>query len=314
MAKTFSNQGIAKLLREIAAAYEVKGENRFKIIAYDRAASAIERATSEIKDLYDEGKLDEIPGVGKGIAEHLQELFEKGKVAHFEEVKKGLPEGMFEMLGIAGIGPKTAFKLSKNFQISSIEDLKKLCLSHQVQKLPGFGKKTEEDLLRGISEFEHRSKRMLLPTAYDLAEEILTELRKNPATIRADPLGSLRRMVSTVGDIDIAVSSKEPEKVIEQFTSLKRVKRILLSGERKATILLTNNRQVDLMVQPPNRYGSLLQHFTGSKHHNIHLRKVANETGLSLSEYGIKKRKEKREKRKGVDPKGNQFSEDMLFE
>lgn len=314
MIESLANKEIARLLKEISAAYEAKNENRFKIIAYDHAASAIEHATSEIKDLYDEGKLDTLPGVGEGITEHLTELFEKGKVAHFEQIKKGLPAGMFDILGIPGIGPKTAFTLAKNFHIASIEDLKKLCQSHQVQKLAGFGEKTEKDLLRGISEFEQRSDRMLLPVAFALAEEVLNELRKNPATIRADPLGSLRRMVSTIGDIDIAVSSKNPQKIIEQFTNLKNVKRILNSGERKATVLLKNGRQVDLMVQPPECYGSLLQHFTGSKHHNIHLRKVANELGLSLSEYGIKKISNQQSAVSNqLHPKGHQFSEDTLF-
>lgn len=315
MPNVYTNKEIAKLLKEISAVYEAKDENRFKIIAYNQAASAIEHATSEVKDLYDEGKLDEIPGVGKGIAKHLTELFQKGKVAHFEQIKKGLPTGMFDILGIPGIGPKTAFKLAKNFHISSIEDLKKLCLSHQVQKLAGFGEKTEKELLRGISEYEQRSDRMLLPVAFALAEEILSELRKNPATIHADPLGSLRRMVSTIGDIDIAVASDNPPKVIEQFINLKNVKRVLASGERKATVLLKNGRQVDLMVQLPNRYGSLLQHFTGSKHHNIHLRKIANKLELSLSEYGIKKISSQQSAVSNqLHPKGHQFSEDTMFE
>src|SRR3989344_7746695 len=163
MAHFFSNKEIAKLFRSISAAYTVKGDDYFKIIAYDKAADSIEHATSELKDLWDDHKLDTVPGLGKSIQSHLDELFKTGKVKHFEDVKKGLPEGMFELLDISGMGPKTAYKLAKQLKIKDIKDLESAARTGKIRNLPGFGTKSEQDILLSISEFKGRSKRYILP-------------------------------------------------------------------------------------------------------------------------------------------------------
>ena len=294
--KTFTNQEIAQLLRNIAAVYEIKGNNRFKITAYQRAADSIEHASSEIKDFWDENQLGQISGIGKSIAAHLDELFKTGKVKHFEKLISKLPPATFIFLNIPGIGPKTAYKLAKNLGINqaknAIQRLKKAAKQNKISHMPNFGAKSEQKILEGIAlmaKTKKREKRMLLPYADQVAQELIVYLKKLPATLETHPLGSLRRKVSTIGDIDIAVKTKQPNKVIEHFTKFSKIKRILSKGKKGlCRVILTNNCQIDLRTQNPQSYGAMLQYFTGSKHHNIALRELALKKGLSLSEYGIK--------------------------
>ncbi len=290
MTKFISNRDIVKLFREVAAAYEAKGENRFKIIAYDNAATSIEHATSELKDLWEDQKLDTIPGLGKSIREHLDELFRTGKVKHFDQIKKDLPPGMFSLLEIGGLGPKSAYKLAKALNIKNREDLEKAAKEGKISNLPGFGEKSEEEILIAISEFKARGSttRYLLTDVFPVAERVLEHLKSHKDCERAEPLGSLRRMVATVGDIDIAVQSKNPKGIIGHFTKFREIKRILDAGPRKSSVILASGMQVDLIVQSTKAFGALLQHFTGSKNHNIHLRELALTKGMSVSDYGIK--------------------------
>lgn len=291
MRPTFSNKEIAKVLREIAAVYEVKEDSRFRVAAYNKAADSVEYSLVEAKDLWDEGRLDETPGVGKGIAAYLDEYFKTGKVKHFEALKKKMPAGMFALLDVPGIGPKSAYKIAKKLKIASVEELQEAGEEGRIAELEGFGEQSQREILRGIKELQGLSHRILLPEAYRIAQKIIEVLEAVPGVKRADALGSLRRMVPTVGDIDIAVAATGAEAVVEAFVGMKDVKRILAQGLAKASVVLKNSYQVDLRVQDPQSYGAQLQYFTGSKSHNIHLRKIANEMGLSLSEYGIKRMK-----------------------
>ncbi|OGM01919.1 hypothetical protein A2115_00410 [Candidatus Woesebacteria bacterium GWA1_41_8] len=287
-----TNLEIAELLRAIAASYQLKGEdkNRFRIIAYQHAADAVEHASSELKDLWDEGKLEEIPGIGKSIAQHLDELFRTGKSKHFEQVMKGLPPAMFELMEVPGIGAKTAYKLVSTLKIASLDQLEKAAKEGRIAGIEGFGQESQSDILKSIQEVKGRTKRHLLPYAAYIAEEVINWLRSSSAVKKVDPLGSLRRKASTVGDVDIAVSTDRPDEVLEHFVKYPKTQRVLEKGGRTASIVVPGGMQVDLMVQPPEAYGSLLQHFTGSKHHNIALREYALKKNLSLSEYGIRKR------------------------
>ena len=282
-----SNLAIARMLREIAAAYEVKGENRFKIRAYDTAADSVEHATSEIKDLWEEGRLAELPGVGEAISSHLDEYFRTGKVKHFQEVKKGLPQGLFEIFKLEGIGPKRAHKLAGELKIKDVEGLYKAAQQGRVAKLDGFGERSEKQILKAIERQRKEEGRMPLPTAFSIAEQLIEEISTFPGFVRADPLGSLRRMVETIGDVDLGVATKDPPETIARFLKLPGVGRVLAAGKAKVSVVMKTGHQVDLRVQDPESYGALLQYFTGSKAHNIHLRKIANSQGLSLSEYGI---------------------------
>lgn len=280
------------MLREVVAIYEVKAESIFRIRAYQNAAASIEHATEEVFDLWQEGKLKDLAGVGAAIAGHLEELFTTGKVKHFQAIKKGLPSGMFPLLGIPGIGAKTAYTLSKELNLREKDARPKLLAAAKagrIQQIPGFGETSEKAIIENLEKTKKSENRMDLPTAWFIAEKILNYIKTHPKITRADVLGSLRRGSATIGDIDIAVATKEPEQVVAYFAKYPDAKEVLSEGGIKGRIILKNGRQVDLMTQRPEAYGALLQHFTGSKNHNIHLREVAKSMGLSLSEYGIKK-------------------------
>jgi len=305
--KDMNNVEIAKLLRSIAAAYEIKdkNKNRFKIIAYQRAADAVEHLSSEAKDLWDEGSLSDVSGIGEAIASHLGEIFKTGKSTHFQKVAKGIPNSVFELVTVSGIGPRTAPILVEKLKLSNkkpLADLLKKAEKGKIEKLEGFGKDSQEAFIASIKEMRGRKKRHLLNYAIHISEEIISWMEKKKECLRVDTLGSLKRKASTVGDIDMAVSTNNPKVVIEHFCNYKNANRVIERGEHTASIILPGNIQVDLMVQRPEGYGALLQHFTGSKHHNIALREYAKglSPSLSLSEYGIKKKvKDKWSKVKG---------------
>lgn len=298
-----SNQEIAELLRSVAAALKLQEQekNRFRIIAYERASDAIEHLSSEVKDLWDEGKLEEVGGIGKNISSHLGEIFKTGSSKHFDSILKPYPPAMFELMKVPGIGAKTAFKLTKQLGIKerkgAIEKLEKAVKEGKVVGVEGFKEKTQEQIGKSIKEVKGRVKRLTLPYAQTIADEVMEWMKKDSGVSKIDPLGSLRRKVSTIGDIDISVATSSSEKTLTHFTKYSKTKRIVEKGEKTATISLPNGVRVDLMVGEPESYGSLLQHFTGSKHHNIALREYAQKKGLSLSEYGIKKQGTKKKKK-----------------
>ncbi|MCL5004114.1 MAG: DNA polymerase/3'-5' exonuclease PolX [Patescibacteria group bacterium] len=290
----FSNEQIVKLLKEVEAAYEVKGEDRFRIRAYQNAAASVEHMSEDLHSLWQEGRIKEVAGIGESLASHLNELFLKGKASHFEAVKKGLPPAMFALLGIPGIGARTALRLAKDLKLKEKDAVNQLYLaakSGKIRSLEGFGETSEEDILKGLEKERKSENRMLLSQALDLSRRLIDYLLKEPKVLRAEPLGSLRRRVSTVGDVDIAVATNDPAAVVKHFVAYPEAVEVLNEGGVKGRIILLNGRQVDLMTQKPQAFGALLQHFTGSKSHNIHLRELAKSKGLSLSEYGVKGRR-----------------------
>jgi DNA polymerase (family 10) len=305
-----SNQEIAKLLRNVAAAYTIKDERKFhfQIVAYQNAAETISSLTKELKDYYKEGRLEEIPGIGQTLMSRLQELFEKGKVSHFEWALKGIPQSVFTLLDVPSFGPKKAYRLASEFKLKKPEtvlnDLEKMAKANRIAPLKGFGEKSQADILRVIAEFRvgvGKTTRMNLPYAQEVADKIVSYMKTCKAVVRIEPLGSLRRQVATIGDIDLAASSKDPKAVLNHFTAYPYVERIIEKGDVSSSILTSGGKQIDLLVQPPERFGSLLQHFTGSKNHNVRLRELALKKGLSLSEYGIKYLKEKKQPTKPFD-------------
>lgn len=292
--KNWTNAKIAHLLDSVKAAYIVKDKNKFKIAAYDNAATAVSHIGSNIKDIWEQGKLEEIPGVGKSIASHLDELFQTGKVKQFQKLFKDLPEAMFGLMKIRGIGPKMAYKLCQKLGIKknkhALVKLEKAAKAGNIRKLEGFAEKSEKEILENINDYkqQRKTKRILLFQAETITYPLVKYLSSSPFVKKIDVLGSLRRKTSTVGDIDIAVASEKPEAVVKHFVKYPYKTKILESGEKKARILI-DEVQVDLMIEPAISYGSLLQHFTGSKQHNIQLRELAIKKGFSLSEHGVKK-------------------------
>jgi len=293
-----SNVEICRVLRNVAAALSIKNEKkfRFQIIAYQKAADEIENSNVEVGDLLREKKLEKLPGVGASIRSHLEEMVNTGHVKHFDSILEDVPSAVFPLLDVTGFGPKKAFRLVNEFKLNNPEtvfsDIQKLGKEGRIATLEGFGEKSQSDILRAIEEYglgKTKGNRMVLPYAGQLADKLVDYLNKSKNVIRVSVLGSLRRRRSTVGDIDIAVASNEPGKVFDHFTTYPGIERIIERGDKSCSILATSGRQVDLMVAPPEGFGALLQHFTGSKAHNIHLREHALSKGLSLSEYGIRK-------------------------
>jgi len=292
-----SNQELAKLLRNVAAAYTIKDERKFhfQIVAYENAEETINGLTKEVSDYYKEGKLEEIPGIGATLRSRLEELFRTGKVVQYEWAIKDIPPAVFPLLDVPSFGPKKAFRLTNEFKLKNpdtvLEDIEKVALKNKIALLKGFGEKSQADILRAIEEFRRgagKTTRMTLPYAQEVADKIVTYMKTCKAVLRIEPLGSLRRQVATIGDIDLAASSNDPKSVLEHFTNYPYVERVIEKGDVSSSILASGGKQIDLLVQPPERFGSLLQHFTGSKNHNVHLREVALRKGMSLSERGIK--------------------------
>ncbi|MBL7036547.1 hypothetical protein ISR94_01690 [Candidatus Microgenomates bacterium] len=272
--KNMTNRQIAELLIDVAAAHQLVDPKtyKFQIIAYNRAASSVEHATSELKDLWDDGKLDSVPGIGKSIAGHLSEIFSTGKSRHFEQISKGIPVEVFKLMELPGIGIKTAIKMVKEESKTEIK------------------KKLDE-----VNKIRNKNKRHLLPYAQKIASELTKWLLDDLNCKNVQVLGSLRRKVATIGDIDIAVATNNPVKTIEHFVNFPKLQKIIEKGDKTASILVPGGVSVDLLVSSVDSFGSALQHFTGSKFHNIALREYANKLGYSLSEYGIKKKKSKKE-------------------
>ena len=292
-----TNQELALLFKHMAAAYTIKDDKkyRFQIIAYQKAADTIEKLNTEAESLYKENALTNLPGIGPTIKSHIEELFSTGRVSHFDTILKTVPSCVFPLLDIPSFGPKRAIKLVTAFSLENpltvIEDIERLAIDGKIAPLETFGEKSQKDILHSISEYKlgkTKSGRMVLPYAVEQANKIISYMKKCPEVLDIYPLGSLRRMVSTIGDIDIAVSSNFPEKVIDHFVKYPQMNRITEKGNIYSAITISGNKQVDLKVLKPENLGSLLQYFTGSKQHNIKLREFALKNGFSLSEHGIK--------------------------
>ena len=280
---------IVQIFREMADLLAIKGENPFRVRAYEKAADALEHLSGNLHDLCDEGELEKIPGLGKGMCEKIATILNTGKLAAHEELKKEVPVGVKELLSIPEVGPKTAKLLYEEAKVKSIEELEKVVKSHKLQHLPGMGTKTEENILRGIRLYRTSRARILLGKALPLVEEIIGELREKASSWieRISPAGSLRRGKETVGDIDILVSSGSSHPVMDAFTTLSGVSEVLAKGETKSSILTHQGLQMDLRVVSPDSFGAALQYFTGSKPHNISLRERAIRRGLKINEYGV---------------------------
>jgi len=285
-----TNDNIVKLLKEISAVYQVIGENFFKVRAYQNAISIISSSSKQMRDIWQEGNLKDFPGLGNTIYSYLDELFKTGKVKHFEQAKANMPKGMFNLLDIPGIGPKTAFRLSKELDIQTKEDLIEQAKLGKIAKLSGFGAKSQEELLKSALSERQKKDRLLFVTALEIAEDYKKYIDSCPSVLDCRFLGSLRRGCATVGDIDFAVATANPELVINHFCGYKNVIKVEDKGEKKASVIISSGQRVDLMTGSPDFFGTILAHLTGSKLHNIALRTYALEKGCSLSEYGIKQK------------------------
>ncbi len=280
------NQEVAELLRDIARLLEIKDENKFKIRAYEKAALVIGDLSKDIEAVWKEGRLMELPGVGEALAGKISEFLEGGKLAYYEGLKKEIPLDMDALGKIPGLGPKTLKKLYRELRVKDVPSLERAAREGKIRSISGLGAKIEENILKGIS-FAKSATRIPLGSALLRAEEIVARLRKLEEVERIDITGSLRRRKDTIGDIDLLVISRKPQRVINSFVSLPGVKQVLAKGDTKGSIRLENGTQVDLRVVGKKAHGAALLYFIGSQQHNIALRKLAISKGFKLSEYGL---------------------------
>jgi DNA polymerase (family 10) len=283
------NQEIAKIFYEIADYLEMEGV-AFKPYAYQKAALTLETLEEDVEEIYKRGGLDalkEIPGVGESIALKIEEYLKTGKIKYYEEFKKKIPVNLEEIIAVEGMGPKKAKVLYEKLKIKNLKDLEKAAKAGKIAPLFGFGEKTEKNILEGI-EFLKRSKgRFLLGEILPKVKEVYEKLESLKEVEKIDVAGSVRRMKETIGDVDFLVISKKPEKVMDFFTSLPGIVKIWGKGKTKSSVRLKQGFDMDIRVVSKKSYGSALQYFTGSKEHNIALRKIAIDKGLKLSEYGL---------------------------
>src|SRR3989344_2033277 len=280
------NIEVAKLLFEIAEMLELQGV-AFKPRAYQRAARTVESLSENIEDIAKKGMLEELPGIGESIAEKIVEYIVSGRIRYHDELKKKLPMDVDDLMKVPGMGPKRIKLLYDKLRVKSLVDLKKAAEAHRIQKLPGLGQKFEEDILLGITFVQKNIKRSLIGHIMPLAEHLKGDLQKLSFVGRVEIAGSYRRRQETIGDIDILATSLRPAQVMNHFTHMKEVARVLAHGETRSSVVLHNGLQVDLRVVKETEFGSALQYFTGNKAHNVELRKIALKKGLTLSEYGL---------------------------
>ena len=281
------NTAIAKVFQDIADLLELKGENQFKVRAYQRAARTIEYLPKEIEIMLDEGEdLKNIPGVGEAIAKKTAELITTGKLSYYEDLKAEFPEGITSLLEIPGIGPKTAKKLGE-LGITSVDGLEQAINDGRVAGIFRLGDKTADNMLHQIQALRRKDQRIPIGEALPVVEEILSVLRSLSGVRNLTAAGSLRRFRETVGDIDLMGTADNPEEVVKTFVALPQIKEVLAQGSTKASVILPGGLQADLRMVEHDSFGSLLQYFTGSKQHNIILRQRGQKRGLKLSEYGI---------------------------
>lgn len=281
------NLELSRIFEQIARILKIKGENTFKIRAYEKIALVLENLPIEIETIYRQGGLNDIPGVGEGIAKKIEESLTTGKLEYYEKLKDTIPSGVIELLDISEVGPKTAKLLYEELGVDNIDKLEKAVKGHQIKDLPGMGEKSEDNILRGIELYKRRKERVLLGTALPLAEEVIRSLRQLKETSKISFAGSLRRKKETIGDIDILVTSQKPGKIMKTFISLPQVREILAEGPTKSSVITKDDIHIDVSVVEPISFGAALQYFTGSKAHNIKLRELAVKRGLKINEYGV---------------------------
>ena len=295
------NEAIARIFYEIADILELQ-KVQWKPQAYRKAARSLESLGLDVEEIYIKKGIKglmEIPGIGDALAKKIIEFIEKGKIKEYESLRKTLPKSFYSLLEIPGLGIKRAKFLYDSLKIKSIKELEEASKKHKISKLQGFGEKSEQDILKGIEFIKSSGKeeRKLLGYVLPIAREIENKLKSLKEVEKIDVAGSIRRMKETVHDIDILVQTSASKKVIDFFTSMNNVSRILAKGSKKAAIITQEGIQADVRVIDKESYGAALLYFTGSKEHNIDLRKIAIKSSMKINEYGLFKLSKNKEEK-----------------
>ena len=281
------NAQVAEQFALLADLLELEGEQQFRVLAYRRAADQIRTAAGPIAELALEGEAKKMPGIGKTIESKIVQIVESGEIEALTKRKERIPSGVAEFLRLPALGPKTARRIWQELGITTMDELRRAAEAERLRALPGLGAKTEERILRALAE-KPQEKRTLLAVALPAVQAVVEVLREHPASNEVSEAGSVRRRTETVKDLDIIATASDPAALTEYLTQLKWVAEITAHGKTKATVVSHDGLVFDLRVVPPDSYGNLLQHFTGSKRHNVALREDAVRRGLSVSEYGVK--------------------------
>jgi DNA polymerase (family 10) len=282
-----TNQEIAEILVHISEILDIQGENPFKIRAYIKASQTIENLTYQLSSLDDKSKIEELPGIGEGIAKKIKELLDTGKLKYYEDLKRSEYAPLTEFLKIPGMGPKHAKLVHDKLGVKSIGELKKAAEAGKLRELPGLGEKVEQNILQGIQQVQKYKERMSLAFIYPRAQNIVEELKKVKEVKQITLGGSLRRMKETIGDVDILVASDKPKPVMGAFVNLPQRAKVLAEGSTKASIMTKDGFQVDVRVVKPASFGAAQHYFTGSKAHNIRIRSLGIDKRLKVNEYGV---------------------------
>ena len=289
---------IIDLLERIGTMMEIKGENPFKIRAYFAGARTLQTMEDDLGEVIAEGRLGDIPGIGKALTEKIESLHTTGKLEFYDKLVASVPSGLMDLLEVPGLGGKKIKALHEQLGVDSIESLTKVCQDGKVAGLKGFGDKTQEKILSGIKNREAYAARHLWWDARRVVDQILPGLRALPEVERAEAAGSFRRGMETVGDLDFIVASSNPVPIMNWFTSMDGIAEVTAHGDTKSSIRLEGGMQADLRVVPTEQFYFALHHFTGSKDHNVRMRQKALSMGLSLSEWGLRPEEEKDASRK----------------
>ena len=282
------NVDVADQLELLADLLEIEGEASFRVLAYRKAATRIRETAGSVAELAINGRAKDLQGIGKTIEEKIVQVVEDGEMHALTKRKKIIPPEVVSFMRLPGLGPKTAARIWKELGVTTVEELKHAAEQEQLRTLTGLGAKTEERILKALAEKQQEpSDRRLLGDGLGALLAVVSVLREHPAAAEVSEAGSARRRKETFRDLDIIATAKDPGALIDYFTKLRWVIEVVAKGPTKATVLSNEGLRFDLRVVPPESYGNLLQHFTGSKHHNLALRERAVKDGLSVSEYSI---------------------------
>jgi DNA polymerase (family 10) len=287
---SMTNQQLAETFRTIADLMEIKGENIYKILAYRKAADSLSNLGQDVNEIWKEGKLTEVDGIGKAIAEKIEELLTTGHLGFLERLEAEVPPSLAEMLKVPDLGPKKVAIFWKQLGVTDLAGLESAAREGKLRSLPGMGEKSEAKVLAGIESLSRRSNRIPLGRAWPFAQELIAYLKQASGVEAVEVGGSLRRMRSSVGDIDVLAAAHDSKAVMDAFVGRKDVARILGRGETKSSVEFTHGLQAQLWVHPPEHWGTALVYATGSKDHNVRLREYALKKGFSLSEHSLQRK------------------------
>ncbi len=285
-----TNKDLADIFSQIGDLLQIKGEVIYKILAYRKAADSLMELGRDINDVWREGdqsSLQQIPGIGKAIAEKIDELLSTGELQFLNKLTAEVPASLAGLLAVPDLGPKKVQLFWKELGITTLPELESAAREGRLRTLPGMGAKSEDKILAGIESLSRRTGRTPLGKAWPLAQELMSGLAEIPGVVTVQVAGSLRRWRETIGDIDILVASADPGPVMQTFTGLPQVARVLGQGETKSSVEFTNGMRAQVWVHPPEKFGTALQYATGSKDHNVRLRERALSLELSLSEHAL---------------------------